>query len=360
MSTSQRTLSIALALSLLRGLSVAGQGTSAAAAVDHLHHPPGTVIGPAGIAHVERRGQGPVLLVLIAGAPFGWHAWEGFMARNEAAYTMLAVTPAGYDGTPPPAMPEKGHEDYTERPWTEALMAGLVALVEKEHELGPAIVVGHHLMGDYYALRLAYEHPEFVRAVVSAAGMGSFPSAQGSADADARARFVRDSRAPYFRTVSQETWNANTFPATTLSKDVERGRKLYAAEIAVPLATQLRYYLEYMTDELEPNMEFVQAPVLSLQVKSAFGFENLSQSMKDQLVQRFGSLEEARKQVRFGGPWDSLVNKIKAGQVVTQEIAAAGVFMMDDAPEAFDQALAQFVGGLAERPAQASSPAVGK
>lgn len=351
-------LPVILAHLLVAGHTAARQTSLDAAAVDHLHHPPGTLTGKPGIAHVERRGKGPVPVVLIAGAPFGWHAWEGFMARNEERYTMFAITPAGYDGTPPPAMPEEGHEDHAERPWTEALMADLVTLLEKEiaapGKLGPALVVGHHLMGDYYALRLAYEHPELVRGVVSVAGQGSAPVNQPSAEA--RARFVRDSRAPFFRSVSQETWNANTFPASALSKDAARGRRLYEAEIAVPIATQVRYYLEYMTDELEPNMEFVQAPVLALQVKSAMGFDNLSQPMKDQLVKRFGSLEEARKQVHFGSAWDALASRAKPGLVRMQEVPDAGSFLMDDAPEAFDRALAEFVTGLAVGTQAASSP----
>ncbi len=37
--------------------------------LDRLHHPQGTITGPAGIAHVERRGDGPVPLLLIAGVP---------------------------------------------------------------------------------------------------------------------------------------------------------------------------------------------------------------------------------------------------------------------------------------------------
>jgi pimeloyl-ACP methyl ester carboxylesterase len=357
------SLPVTIAL-LLGGDSAAGQATAKAEAIDHLNHPPGTVTGRAGSAHVERRGKGPVLLVLIAGAPFGWRAWGGFMARNEERYSMLAVTPAGYDGTPPPAMPEKGLEDYAERPWTAALMADLVALIEKEvaapSKLGPAVVVGHHLMGDYYALRLAYEHPELVRAVVSVAGLGSFPVGQGSADSETRARFVRDNRAPFFRSVSQETWNANTFPASSLSKDPERGRALFEAQIAVPIATQVRYYLEYMTDELEPGMELVQVPVLALQVKPQFGFDNLSQPMKDQLVKKFGSLEEAKKQVHFGGPWDGLASRAKPGLVRLQEMPDAGIFLMEDAPAAFDQALAQFVSEIAAQARPAPGPVTEK
>lgn len=343
-----------------RAQSAAG-ATPASAALDHLHHPPGTVMGAAGIAHVERRGQGPVLLVLIAGAPFGWRAWEGFMERNAERYTMFAVTPAGYDGTPPPAMPEKEHEDHAERPWTEALMADLVALLTKEsaapNARGPAVVVGHHLMSDYYAVRLAYEHPALVRGVVAVAGSASFPVGQGSADPETRARFVRENRAPFFRTVAQETWNANTFPARSLSLDPEHGRALYAAQIAVPIATQVRYYLEYMTDELEPNIQFVQAPMLSLQVVPTWSLDNVSQPMKDQLVKRFGSLEEAAKQVRFGGSWDTLAARAKPGQVTQQVLPNAGLFLMDDAAEAFDRAVAEFVAGLNAAARPASGPA---
>src|SRR5262245_60595350 len=91
--------------------------------IDRLHHPPGTVTGRAGIAEVERRGSGPVPLVLIAGAPYGWRAWEGFMARNAERYTMFAVTPAGYAGTAPPALPAGERADLAAKPWTEALLA---------------------------------------------------------------------------------------------------------------------------------------------------------------------------------------------------------------------------------------------
>src|SRR5262245_46589027 len=105
--------SLPLALTLFFG-PAAAQEAAGVAAIDRLHHPPGTVTARAGIAHVERRGKGSVPMVLIAGAPFGARAWEGFMKRNEARYTMLAVTPAGYEGTPPPAMPEKERDDYAE------------------------------------------------------------------------------------------------------------------------------------------------------------------------------------------------------------------------------------------------------
>lgn len=336
------------------------QSEGRATEVDRLHHAAGTVTGPAGLAHVERRGKGPVPLLCIAGAPFGWRAFEGFMQRNGERYTMIAVTPAGYDGTPPPAMPAKEHEDYGERAWTEALMTQLAALVEKEWpaggKLGRPVVIGHHLMGDYYAVRLAAQHPGLVRGLVAVAGQGSAPIGK---EGD-RLAYVRDSRAPWFRTVSQGTWNANTFDARTLSIDPARGKKLFEAEIAVPLPTQIRYYLEHMTDDLEPLMPKLDCRVLALDPKPKWGFENLSKDMQDQLVAKFGSLEAAKQEMHFGGAWDGLALRAKPGFVRLQQVDGAGVFMMDDLPEVFDRALFEFVESLSAKSAPSAESPAGK
>jgi hypothetical protein len=170
---------------------------------------------------------------------------------------------------------------------------------------------------------------------------------RGATDPEARARYARTSRAPFFQTVPQSTWNANTFPARALSKDPERGQRLFDEQIGVPIATQVRYYLEYMTDELEPNLGFIEAPILSLEIPPSFTFDDLPQATKDQLVKQFGSLEEARKSVQMGGPWTTLKAKSEPGQIETLPIADSGLFLMDDAPAAFDQAVADFVAKLA-------------
>ncbi len=347
-------VSVSLAMLLLAVPRALAGDDAPSSSIDRLHHPPGTVTGRAGIAHVERRGKGPVPLVLLPGAPFGWKAWEGFMKRNEAKYTMWAVTPAGYDQTPPPAIGEHDADDFTRRPWTDALVADLAALIEKEiaapGKLGPAVVVGHHLMSDYYAVRLAHEHPSLVRAVVSVAGLGAFPVPPnaGPPGPETRARWVAESRVPFFRTVRQDTWNANTFPASALSTDADRGDALFEEEVEVPIETQLHYYLEYATDDVEPHVSAMSAPLLALQLKPKMSFEGLSQSMKDQLVKKFGSLDAAKKAVRFGGPWETLLDRLPHERVRLENVADSGSFMMDDAPAALDDALAKF---LAEFPA---------
>ncbi|MBK6939316.1 MAG: alpha/beta hydrolase [Planctomycetes bacterium] len=318
--------------------------------VDRLHHPKGTVTGPAGIAHVERRGDGPIPMLLLAGAPYGWKVWEQFMERNASRYTMWAVTPAGYDATPPPAMPED--EDYAAQPWTNALLGDLATLIEKEMagagKLGPPVVVGHHLASDYYAVRLARDRPELVKAIVTVAGQGTIPIGSGPVieDLDARAKYVRDDRAPFFRSVSQETWNANTFPAKSLSNDEARGHAWFEAEVAVPIETQVRYYLEATTDGIEPHVTAIVAPLLAIEVQPRMTFENLPSGMKSQLEKQFGSLEAAKQAVRFGGPWEALVEKAPDGLARIVHVAKSGAMLMDDAAEEFDDAVAKFIAEL--------------
>lgn len=138
-----------------------------------------------------------------------------------------------------------------------------------------------------------------------------------------------------------------------LSKDPELGQRLFDEEVGVPIATQVRYYLEYMTDQLEPYIERVQVPVLSLEIPAAqvMSLDNLPQSMKDQLVKRYGSLEKAREQVRVSGTtWQAVAARAPSGIVRSQQIADSGAFMMQDVPEVFDRALADFTADLEPPP----------
>src|SRR3972149_2621740 len=95
-------------------------------------------------------------MILIPGAAFVGSIWKDFMERNRDAYTMYAITPTGYEGTSPPPIPTG--DNYAEQVWTDALVGAIVKLIDKEH-LNRPIVVGHHMLGDYYALRLAISHP---------------------------------------------------------------------------------------------------------------------------------------------------------------------------------------------------------
>ena len=65
----------------------------------------------------------------------------------------------------------------------------------------------------------------------------------------------------YTATGGTATFVAPTGTALALSDD---------SEVAVPLPTQLRYYLEDMTDQLETLMPALDCPVLALETRPRF------------------------------------------------------------------------------------------
>src|SRR5215510_12834629 len=54
------------------------------------------------IPEYKRVGRGTQTLLLIPCMSCRWNEWEEFMERNQAKYTMYAVTIPGYGGTPVP------------------------------------------------------------------------------------------------------------------------------------------------------------------------------------------------------------------------------------------------------------------
>src|SRR5947209_5334232 len=57
---------------------------------------------------VKKIGNGPISMILIADAGFGWNIYKDFMKSNKKRYTMYAVTLPGSDNTAPLPMPSAG------------------------------------------------------------------------------------------------------------------------------------------------------------------------------------------------------------------------------------------------------------
>ncbi|RMH27776.1 MAG: alpha/beta hydrolase [Planctomycetota bacterium] len=351
------------------------------AEIDNFVHPPGTATAPLGeLGHVEVMGDGPLDLVLIPGAAFDWTVWRTFMERNRGRYTMHAITPAGYGGTNPPPMPE-ANDRFEHREWTEALL-GAVAQYVREQELDRPIVVGHHLMGDYCAMRLALDHPDLFRGVVVIAGspMRFLPSPDSPgrpATLEERVEVVHtnSSQAPFYRRVSFERWKRGTYKAQMFCADEERGRALFEQQLAVPLPTQIRYFLEYLTDDVSVRLSGLEVPMLAVHPaprspfftkNNEFDFdafiesnidaylaaqadppsrEEAAERMRESILKQFGSVDALAQTVRSRNPWSSIAGTNPMLSVI--EIAGSGIFVMEDAPQRLDDILAGFSAGLA-------------
>src|SRR5262249_32189192 len=136
--------------------------------IDNFRHPPGTATCKLGaLGRVDKAGRGPTPMILIPGAAFGGSIWKEFMERNGDVFTMYAITPPGYEGTKPP--PWTATSDFSDQVWTKALCKAIVQLIDDE-KLDRPVIVGHHMLGDYYALRIGIDYPEKTRGVIIVAG----------------------------------------------------------------------------------------------------------------------------------------------------------------------------------------------
>ena len=335
--------------------------------VNNFVHPDGTKTGPLGrLGHVEKRGHGPVPMVFVPGAAFGWSVFDGFMTRNADRYTMYAVTPPGYDGTPPPPLPTS--TDFTKRDWSDALCASIVELIDKER-LDRPVLLGHHMMGDYYALRVAIEHPKKTRGVISVAGplMQVFPSPSNGpgkpvklADMTERRKSVDTMWAPFYKHVTKDMWVSGSYSAATFCKDEARAKQLFEQQIAVPIPTQVRYFLEYQTDDLSRRVRDLKVPVLSVQAKTSMTLKESIEQSAAMNIKFYGSLEAAET------AWTQQLTKawgsVDAGLRWMRDIAYrwehvrlsipdfeleyledTRTFIMEDQPEKLDRIIAAFV-----------------
>src|SRR5262249_52253350 len=111
---------------------------------------------------VEKRGRGPIPMILIADIRTDWSLYRSFMERNADRYTMYAVTLPGYGGAPAPPRPEK--LDLKATPWWDGAEKGVISLIEK-NRLDKPVVVGM-ATSCFLATRLAVNHPDKIRAAV--------------------------------------------------------------------------------------------------------------------------------------------------------------------------------------------------
>lgn len=339
--------------------------------IDNLRHPPNTSTAPLGtLGRVDRQGTGPVPMILLPGAAFGGSVWKDFMARNATAYTMYAITPAGYENTMPPPWPEKN--DFSDAIWTNALCDAVVKLIDQE-KLKRPVIVGHHLMGDHYALRIALEHPEKVRAAVIVAGMPSMAIAAvgenrpgtpaKTASLERRRQVVHGFFVPFYKSLTQRMWNAGTFQPRAFCRDAARASKLYEQQVSVPLPTQLRYFFEYECSDLEPALAKLQTPLLVVLPKRQWSLDAVLDMFKESNEIMYGDRERARtawtrnlisqwgdvdEGIRWQWDqrfrWERLQGVIP--NVTIRFVEDAGIFVMEDQPRALDQELRSFIESL--------------
>lgn len=273
--------------------------------------------------HVEKVGVGPVDLILIPAGGWGWEVYDSFMRRNAESYTCYAVTLPGYGGTDPLEMPEDGN--YRRLPWCHSIQRAIQALVEKQGLKKP-LLVGQGLLGDYHAMQFALDHADAVAGVVVISGSPRLDFTKPRATDDERAEYVTTTLVPMYEYQTAMQWSAGLIPATMLSTDEKRAGNLFAELSSVPRPTMLRYFLEVCTTDLTERLNKSNMHLLAIE------------ALPPALV---AAPAAVRKMVLERNPWIALQER--GAPIKVEFVSNSQRFIIDDLPQAFDAAVAQFV-----------------
>ncbi len=336
----------------------------APAEINNFVHPAGTETAPLGqLGHVEKRGNGPIDVILIPGVGFGWSVWDSFMTRNADRYTMYAITPAGMDGTKPPPIPQE-IENFAAHQWNNGLLDGLVNLI-KTQKLDQPLVVGHHVVGDHQALRMGLVHPDLVRGIVVVSGLPAHLANPGPDPAkdilqtteQMQIDVVVNRWIPIHRTLTRESWLAGTYKPPVLCNDKDRGNALYEQGISTPFSTQIRYFLECVTTNPALRLPEIKVPLLvvypvgdpdeerqrirqsiAVEFSDPEDVERRVQLVVDQL---YGGLETFRERFTKNPLWEAL--RPGVDKLTIEYVPETRIFIMDDQPDRLDELIEVFV-----------------
>jgi pimeloyl-ACP methyl ester carboxylesterase len=263
-----RILGAILVLLPSAGLAAQSRSLAQDSTLNNLRHPPGTETAAwRTLGNVRKLGDGPRAMLLIPGLGFGDDVWTEFMERHRGEYTMYAVTLPGFGGTPALAMPAEG-SPFAEMPWTRSALTAIEALLDRER-IGRVTVVAHWALATQMALKLAFDHPERVEAVVIVGGplKSYYENTPGMMEwtPQQRARYVEGLGQRWFRTVSRRTWDDNNFMSYDYAINPRRGLFLWREAATPTLPVWIRYLLEFYSFDQTAELKNLRVPTLVVQ-----------------------------------------------------------------------------------------------
>ena len=291
---------------------------------------------------VEKRGRGPLPLILIADLRTDWSLYRSFMDRNAERYTMYAVTLPGYGGTPPPLRPET--LDLKSTPWWDGAEKGVVDLIEKNRLNKPAVI--GMAKSSYLAARLAINHPDKIRAAIVIGG-DLYAPFRSPANPDYPAtpeerpaammkqpmtigminEFLplqmspRESVEPRIKTMAPE-WLTH-FGATV--RDIERVRVLSIEDAVGTDPRAYRYNVEILSSDLTGSLKNLRVPLLAIP------------AIHDD--KSIGQGEAAPSQ------WYEAKMKYPAIPLTVAPFENTRTYITEDAPQELDRAIESFLAG---------------
>jgi pimeloyl-ACP methyl ester carboxylesterase len=215
-------------------------------------------------------------MIIIAGLGFGNDVYKELINEFKSSYSVYAVTPAGFLGTPAPPMPDTSI-NYSELTWTNGIVEGIINLIEKENLKKP-IIIAHFVTATQAAFNLALKYPDKIGKIVIIGGApyryypgqkedGSWSDWENEKkySLEQRGKLVEVYWAPkWFRTVTKKTWDENMWMPEDYCKNLSTGQLLYKKSAEVPLQVMIRYLIEWMTFDISDQYSKISVPALVL------------------------------------------------------------------------------------------------
>jgi len=289
---------------------------------------------------IVKMGRGKQALILVPGMYSGNKSFDDFIARNESQYRIFLVIPPGLNGTLPRAAPAAG-SSFSELTWTRRLERDILDLIRRE-ELASPVILAERQPAAQAAIELAVEHPDQVGGVILVGTnlVQFFPSPRDPtrkapiAVAD-RGPFINETwAAKWFKYVTPETWNNGDLGKQLLSVDPARAQTAWNELEAAPVEIKIRYLLEFWASDVTQGFDRLKVPVLAL----VPGFDETF----------LAEPANAFAKPSFLDVWDTLVPKTPHLELV--RIPNARMLVLDDQPQAADQAIAAFIKKVVTEP----------
>ncbi len=308
-------------LFLALALAVTGVGSLPLAASAADHSPFAPTMKPSasfdvGTLHVQKFGSGTPALVLIPGLACGPWVWQGTISEFARNHTVYVITLPGFDG----------HAATAKRPLFATVQDDFWTFLAAE-KLEKPVVIGHSL-GGTLAMALAGQHVERLGGIVCVDGLPVFPTLA-------------------FATPSQRESTAAAVAAA--STNLDPAKELAAQEAFMGTAGTIRPELvkpaailearsdpraiaEWMREDLagdwRPGLARITIPLLEIMPYNSADQKPPAAYTREQTLAFYRAL-------LAGAPRATVV-----------AIEPSRHFVMLDQPEAFHQALAQFLASI--------------
>lgn len=282
---------------------------------------------------ITKSGQGKQTLILVPGMYSGNRSFDGFIVRNQTQYKFFLLTPPGLNGTPARVMPPAG-TSFAEMSWTRRLERDILDLIRRE-KLSKPLIVAERQPAAQAAMELASEHPEQIGGVVLVGtNLVQFlaspkdPARRTPIAYSDRGGFVDESWVgKWFKYVTPETWKNGDLRPQLLSVDAARAQTAWDELESAPLEIKIRYLCEFWASDVTRSFDKLQVPVLAL----VPGFDE----------KFLADPANAFAKPSFLDSWETLVPKHPKLELV--KIPNARMLVLDDQPQAADDAIAAFV-----------------